>query len=168
MNKVATINLKGNDYATVPQRLKEFREKHPNSDIQTEPTFHPDGSVTFKARIIKDLSDENSMKGTGHAHYSATEMKQPKAFEKLETVARGRALSDIGYLNNGEIASTEELEEFYGFQFDKVEKQINEAKTVEDLLSIYKDMNSAAKKQFTEKLGEKRKELENAKSTAKV
>lgn len=164
MNKVTTINLKGNDYATVPQRLKEFRESNPNSDIQTEPTFHPDGAVTFKARIIKDLSDENSMKGTGHAHYSATEMKQPKAFEKLETVARGRALSDIGYLNNGEIASTEELEEFLGFKFDQYKKQIDGAKTVEDLLSIYKGMNSAAKKQFTERLSEKKKELQNAKA----
>jgi hypothetical protein len=30
---VETIKLKGNDYATVPQRLKEFREKNPRAEV---------------------------------------------------------------------------------------------------------------------------------------
>lgn len=165
MNKLATVNVQGGEYATVPTRLKAFRETHPRAVVETNPTFNEDGQIVFKATITADKSDPDSPSATGH---SFGPNKGAKAFEKLETVAVGRALSLLGYLNNGEIASTEELEDFYDFQFDKVEKQINEAKTVEDLLSIYKDMNSAAKKQFTEKLGEKRKELENAKSTAKV
>lgn len=167
MNKVATINLKGNDYATVPERLKRFREEHPNADIQSKPQWNPDGSLDFMTRIIVDQKDEYSAKGTGWAHYSENELKQPKAYEKLQTISKGRALADIGYLNNGDIASTEELEEFYGFQFDKYEQQIDQAKDVKELLSIFSSMNSAAKKQFTERLGEKKKELTNA-ANAKV
>lgn len=162
MNKLNTIKVQGGEYATVPTRLKEFRETHPNSDIQTTPTVLPDGSVIFKARIVKDQSDPNSMKGTGQAMYSASEMKQPKAFEKLETIAKGRALSDIGYMNNGEIASTEELEEFYNFKIDTYEKKIDNAKDIGELLQIFKGMNSEAQKMFTEKLSEKKKELQDA------
>lgn len=157
---VETIKYQGKDYALVPARLKAFREENPRALIDTNPTYNPDGSVTFKAKIVKDRSDEYSAVGTGNARYSETEISKPKAFEKLETIAVGRALANIGYLNDGQVATTEELEEFYGYKLDKFKEEINEAKSVKELLAIFKRMDGQAKKEFTELLSEKRKELE--------
>lgn len=159
MNKLNTVKVQGGDYATVPTRLKAFRETHPKASVETEPTIQPDGQIMFKATIVADGSDPESPRATGHSYGPN---KGQKAFERLETVSVGRALSLLGYLNNGEVASTEELEDFYGFQFDQYEKRIDNAKDVKELVEIFKGMNSDAQKQFTEKLGAKRKELTDA------
>lgn len=112
------ISFSGKDYALVPDRIKLFREENPRGSIDTNPTYNEDGSVTFKAIVIKDLADEFSARASGTARYSAKEILEKKAFEKLETISIGRALSILGYLNNGEVASTEELDEFYKTKAD--------------------------------------------------
>jgi len=149
------------EYAYVPDRLKQFREENPRASVDTEPTMNADGSVTFKATIIKDQADEYSPKGTGNARYTEAELKRPKAFEKLETVSVGRALANIGYLNDGRIATTEEMEEFYGMKSDKYREQIETAKTVQELMTIFKDMTPNLKTEFTGLLSAKKKELIN-------
>lgn len=159
MNKIATINYQGKDYATVPARLIEFRQQNPRAGIETRETIHDDGSVTFKATIVKDRSDEYSATATGTARYTAEQMKSAKAFEKLETISVGRALSLMGYLNNGDVASTEEMEEFEASKMEKFAKQIDEAESVEQLMGIFQTMNAIEKKAFTEKLSAKKAEL---------
>lgn len=149
------------DYALVPDRLKQFREENPRASVETEPTYNADGSVTFKATIIKDQSDEFSAKSTGNARYSEAELKVKKAFEKLETISVGRALANIGYLNDGRIATTEEMEEFYDMKADQFREQIAEAKTVDELKEIFKFMNAHAKKELTPVLSERKKEILN-------
>lgn len=121
------------EYKEVPLRLKQFREENPRADIQSKPTWGTDGSCDFMTRITKDRSDENSAMGTGWAHYSVEEMKKAKAFEKLETISKGRALADIGYLNDGQVATTEELEEYYSYKQNKVEDAIELLKSAETL-----------------------------------
>ncbi len=123
MSKVQTINLKGNEYATVPQRMKQFREDNPRASVDTSPTFQPDGTLVFTAKITKDRSDESSATSTGNSFGKAT---GDKAFEKLETVAVGRALALLGYLNNGQIATTEEMYEFEQYQQDQLELALDE------------------------------------------
>lgn len=123
MSKLDTIDLKGKGYATVPTRLKAFREENPRSSVKTTPTIS-DGIVVFEAVIIKDQSDEFSMTSTGHSY---GKMSDDKAFEKLETVSVGRALAMLGYLNSGEIATTEEKEEFEAYQEEKLRIQVDEA-----------------------------------------
>lgn len=143
-----TMRFGNKEYRFVPDRLKQFREENPNADIQTESKFHPDGSLTFKARIIRDQSDPYSAKGTGQAHYSAEEMKPKKSFEKLETIAKGRALADIGYLNDGQIATTEELQEFYEQRNTKVEAAIallESAKSMEELKDSFMKLGTLMK-----------------------
>jgi hypothetical protein len=157
-----SIKFGEKDYALVPDRIKEFREDNPRGSIDTDPTYNADGSITFKATIIKDQADEYSARATGNARYSESELKKPKAFEKLETVATGRALAILGYLNDGQVATTEEMQEFEQYRADKYGEEIEEAKTVEELVAIFKRMDSASKKEFTATLGAKRKELENA------
>lgn len=120
MSKLNTISLKGNDYATVPTRLKAFREENPRSSVVTKPTIS-DGNVIFEATIIKDLADENSARATGHSY---GKISGDKSFEKQETIAVGRALSLLGYLNNGEVASSEEMLEFEEYQMGKLAEAI--------------------------------------------
>ena len=121
------------EYKLVPDRLKQFREENPNADIQSKPHWGTDGSCDFMTRITKDRSDENSAMGTGWAHYSSEEMKKAKAFEKLETISKGRALADIGYLNDGQVATTEEMDEFNSFKQSKVEEAISLLESAESL-----------------------------------
>jgi hypothetical protein len=120
----ATNNYGDSEYSGVPKRLKRFREDTVRGDVNTSHTFLPDGGLTFQATVVKDRSDEYSARSTGTAYYNAEEMSKKKAFEKLETISVGRALSLLGYLNNGEIASTEEMEEFNKYQDEKRETAI--------------------------------------------
>lgn len=126
MNKVQTINLKGNEYATVPQRLKEFRSRNPRASITTKPVFQENGTLMFEATIVVDQADENSARATGHSYGEAA--KSDKAFEKLETVSIGRSLAVLGYLNNGQIATTEEMVEFEEYQQDQFQLALDEIK----------------------------------------
>ena len=135
MKKAKTINLKGKDYATVPERLRLFREDCPYGLVETEPTI-TGKTVMFKVRVLKDKSNENSAEATGHA---IGEMKGDKAFEKLETVALGRALANLGYLASGEIASFEEMEDFYEQKLVKAMETISNINTLEELKAFYFD-----------------------------
>lgn len=165
MSKVETISYQGKDYATVPARLKEFREKNPRADITTEPRFLDDGSVVFQARITQDLKDEYSARATGTARYSSSEISKAKAFEKLETIAIGRALAVLGYLNNGEVATSEEMAEFEQYQLDKVESAIEavkKAETKEQLADIQASLPAAEQAKLNVPIRERIKELQNA------
>jgi hypothetical protein len=137
MNHVKTTKIGGGaDYALVPARLKQFREDNPRAKTETEPKVEGD-LIIFKAYILKDKSDPNSADATGHSMGKNT---GNKAFEKLETVALGRALAQLGYLNNGEIATTEEMEEFNSFKENQINEaiiQLNATKTLDELKSVY-------------------------------
>lgn len=135
--KVATISLQGKAYATVPVRIKEFREVCPNGLIETIPTILPDGRTMFKARILKDKADQNSGEGTGH---SVGMTKSEKDFEKLETIAVGRALAILGFMASGEIASYEEMEEFLTDKESKRQLKIQEVKDAVDKIKDLKKL----------------------------
>lgn len=155
---VQTINLKGNQYATVPQRLKEFRETHPRSLIETKPTFQEDGTVVFSARIVKDKADESSAEATGHSY---GKMDKEKAFERLETVATGRALALLGYLNNGQIATGEEMEEFEQYKLDQVIDEIGLATEKAHFKAILAKLTPAQKLEVTPIINARIKELKD-------
>lgn len=158
MNKtLTTMKVQGGDYAKVPTRLKAFREEHPRALVETHPTITGD-EIIFKARLVKDKSDPSSAEASGHSYGTNT---GPKAFEKLETIAVGRALALLGYLNNGEVASTEEMDEFYEYRIEKFKKEIESATAIEELIEIFGRMDAEEKKVYTELLASKKKELLN-------
>lgn len=161
MNKVQTINLKGNEYALVPERLKAFRESNPRASVTTKPDIQADGTIVFTAKIVKDKSDVNSAEATGHSYGKNT---GDKAFEKLETVAVGRALSLLGYLNNGQIASTEEMEEFEQYRQDNYEQAVLDIRSAtkrEEFAEILARLNPEQKKLATPIINERIKELKD-------
>lgn len=140
--KTKTIKLSGKDYAQVKDRVKKFREETTNGSIETESETQTDGSMILKATVIVDVSDSGSKRATGQAF---GKVSSQKAFEKLETIAVGRALAFLGYLADGEIASSEEMEEFNKFKKEKKDEAIKEleaCKTVEDLRGCFMDLGN--------------------------
>lgn len=135
------------DYALVPDRLKKFREENPRASIETEHELQVDGSITFKATIVKDLADPNSARATGNARYTEVELKKPKAFEKLETVSVGRALANLGYLNDGQIATSEEMEEWEQAQFGQALEDLKTATTRDEFKAIMAKAKTPEQKQ---------------------
>lgn len=135
MKKLETIDLKGKAYATVPTRIKEFRSECPNGLIETNPVIQPDGvTVIFTARILKDKSNPSSGEAAGH---SIGKLAGDKAFEKLETISIGRALAILGYMASGDIASSEEMEEFMAYQENKkIEARLDAIQKLESCTSL--------------------------------
>lgn len=151
------------DHAKVKDRLNEFRADNPNSKIETTPTFLQDGRVMFKAYIIKDKANPQSADSTGH---SLGKNESDKDFEKQETIAVGRALALLGYASSGEIASSEEMEEFLKYQEEKkqeyiesITEKINECKTIEELANVWASIDGSYKSEFLPIKDAKKKEL---------
>lgn len=159
-----SVKFGDKDYALVPDRLKKFREENPRAGIETEPTYNADGSVGFKATIIKDLSDPNSARSTGHARYSEMELKKPKAYEKLETVSVGRALANLGYLNDGQIATSEEMEEYEEYKLGQALEAIATATKRDEFATILAGLTPAQKLEATPIIKARIKELQEAQS----
>jgi len=144
VNKVKTVNLGGKEYAKVADRIKQFREENPNGLIETSPSITKEG-ISFKARILKDKADPNSAEATGHSMSVKTGEKE---FEKLETIAVGRALALLGYMASGEIASSEEMTEFHEYKEKKLEdrialavKALSGAKDKAELLKVFQGLD---------------------------
>lgn len=95
------------DYAKVSARVAEFNLTHTNGSIRTQYT-NENGWTLFRATIIPDVKiPERYFTGT-----SLGKLGSEKALEKLETIAVGRALAFAGFLSDGEIASSEEMDKY--------------------------------------------------------
>ena len=166
--KAKTINLQGQDYAKVSERVRLFREDCPQGSIETVPTFM-EGEIMFKTTVTKDLENPASAKATGHAIGKNT---GSKAFEKLESISVGRALAMLGYLASGEIASSDEMEEFMAYQQEKKDDAMNSlksAKNNDELKQVFMSLgNQMADKDIIKLKDElKLKFNENNQSTTK-
>lgn len=126
MAKVKTISLQGKDYARVADRVLEFRKDCPKGIIETSFTQLPDGQMVLKAVVTK----EEGVFATGQ---SMGKVAGVKGFEKLESIAVGRALAFLGYAASGEIASSEEMQEFIDYQETKKQEAIDELESCESL-----------------------------------
>jgi hypothetical protein len=138
---VKTIDLKGKAYAQVADRIKEFRQDCPNGLIETNYKLE-DGQIIFSTRIMKDKAKPESAEATGHA---MGKNEGAKAFEKLETISVGRALALLGYMAGGEVASSEEMEDFYAYQEEKIDDAIavlNDSKSLEELKDRFMSLGS--------------------------
>lgn len=140
-DKIKTITLQGKSYAPVKERVKAFREENPNGAIETIVETIGDGYIKVRATVTKEIGNDKSAMANGH---SFGNVKNQKQFEKLESVAVGRALAFLGYLADGEIASSDEMEEFLNYkekkknaEFDRVSKEVKEINDVEKLRKYY-------------------------------
>lgn len=165
MKKAKTMTLQGNEYAKVAERVRLFREDNTNGAIETSHTLLPSGEMVLQARATKDITAERSAFATGQAY---GKIGGAKAFEKLETIAVGRALANLGYLASGEIASSEEMEEFIEFkdmkrieQLERITAEVEKIDNLDDLRAYYAK-NKGLGKEVADIITSRSNELKNA------
>lgn len=105
---IKTTDVKGKEYAEVPQRVKAFRSLYPGGSISTEILSLEGGICVMKATC----ADENgSILGTGTAYEKegSSFINKTSYIENCETSAVGRALGFAGFGIDTSIASAEEV-----------------------------------------------------------
>lgn len=137
--KSKTIKLQGKDYAQVSARVAEFHKLWKNGSISTEYEFK-EGYAIFKAKLVIDVKNESRV-------FTGTSLGKTngiKAFEKLETIAVGRALAFAGFLSDGEIASSEEMAKYEEspvvVESDAVIARLNQLKTLQELKKVWLEL----------------------------
>ncbi len=102
------VNIHGNDYYTVAERMVEFNKHCPNGSIRTEILCSPDvihncKRWVVKAIIVIDMVERPDMEFTAHAEevVGSSNINRASALENCETSAIGRALGFAGFLNDG-------------------------------------------------------------------
>lgn len=128
------------NHAKVKDRIIKFWSENPRGKIETSSVRSGD-SITFKTFILADKAEPYSKEATGH---SFGNIGDEKAFEKLETISVGRALALLGYASDGEIASSEEMEEFEAYKKNQKEEAklmaletLNDVKTLVELKAVW-------------------------------
>jgi hypothetical protein len=145
------------DYAKVTDRLEAFRINHPNSKILTS-YKNENNKTVFKAFLWRDKTEviQSLINGISKeliyltADAEATAQKtitNDKDFEKLETMAIGRALSNLGYSSTGKIAESmvSELDQYkddlYQDSVDSAIDRLQNCKTLDELKANYQALN---------------------------
>lgn len=188
--KLDTIDLKGNAYAKVAERMRQFRSDWPRGKTETNHYEVDGGQTEFRCWIWKNKDDYvDVLKATGDLEvargsadadgFARKKLTNDKDFEKLQTIATGRALAMLGYLSSGEIASFEEMEDFWqqkkAAEAEKNEQAIKaaleaiaDAKTDEDLNKAFMEHKAVFKIQEVVDAGKaKRAELSGQKPPEK-
>ena len=108
MAKKGFINIHGKQYATVAQRLQEFRKRYPLAQITTHLEKDEDNIVIFSSAIWVD----GVVVATGWAEEvrGSSKINDTSALENCETSSVGRALAFVGLGIDGSIASAEEVQ----------------------------------------------------------
>lgn len=167
--KVTTMKVGSADYAKVNARMLEFRSDNPSGKIDTNIVYVTLDNVRyiqFKAEIIKDKSDPASAEASGHARLP--DDNKQKTFEKCETIAVGRALAFLGYGADGEIASSEEMEEFLADKEEKraeaimeVTEAIGNCVSLDELKTLWASLSGEMKPVVEQAKEAKKLQLEN-------
>ena len=102
-----TVNLFGNEYATVALRLGVARRNLGTAlDIVTKVIHHDEKQILMQADIFID--GKHVATGTAHELRATTRINQTSYVENCETSAVGRALAMCGMIDD-QVASAEEV-----------------------------------------------------------
>ena len=109
---IKTTNIKGKEYAEVPERIKAFRMVYPNGYIRTELVSDENGVCVFTATVGYYFNGEPRILGMGHAYEkeSSSFINKTSYIENCETSAVGRALGMAGFGIDVSVASAEEVQ----------------------------------------------------------
>ena len=107
--ELKTIKIKNKDYVTVAERVRAFRELHPDWSIITDILSNENGVCIMQA-TVKDENDR--IVATGHAYEKegSSFINSESYIENAETSAVGRALGILGIGVTNSIAGAEELQ----------------------------------------------------------
>lgn len=107
--EIKTVEIKGNQYAEVSERLKAFRKLHPNGTIRRKELTWLNEEKT-QVMMTYTILDENGKwlaDGTAFEDKNAGYINKTSFIENCETSAIGRALGICGF-GDTSIASYEE------------------------------------------------------------
>ena len=143
--KIKTIDIKGNQYAEVNQRVKAFRMVYPLGFILTEMRSNVDGVCVFTATVgYYDEHGERCVLATGTAYEreSANYINKTSFIEVCESSAVGRALGLAGFGIDTSICSAEEVKNAIEQQARVTPEQIERLKQlvpdIPGMLKYYK------------------------------
>lgn len=106
-----SINIHGNEYVTVAERVKEFHKLYPDGFITTEIIKLEKGLVVMKATVYPD--GNNTLRFfTGHAYEieNSTMVNKTSYVENCESSCVGRCLGLLGLGLLDGIASADEVQ----------------------------------------------------------
>ena len=109
--KEKAIQIKGNDYVLVSDRIIFFNETYKNGCIKTALVSQPQAEmVVVKAQVIPDISEpERYFTGYSQAKWGEGMVNKTSALENAETSAVGRALAMMGIGVIDSVASVDEM-----------------------------------------------------------
>lgn len=118
------MDIKGKEYMLVNDRVKLFREKYPDGDIETKIISLENGVVVIQADIYRNVftTDEREYykdieiqrvhisSGIAYEKENSSFINKTSYIENCETSAVGRALGFLGIGIDTSIASAEEVQ----------------------------------------------------------
>jgi len=128
-------------YVGVHTRVQKFHDKYKNGQITTDFTTVWD-IISFKATVILDVDAKNPRCFTWSSLWDIT---KEKAFEKLETVAVGRALAFAWFDIKDWIASWDEMDRFNKNKWRDLWEIIDDIKKEKDLDKLMEFKDEAKK-----------------------
>ena len=135
-SEIKTTDIKGKEYAEVPQRIKAFRSVCPNGAIITTLLSNENGVCIFRASVY---DEKQTLIGTGTAYEreDSTFINRTSYIENCETSAVGRALGMCGFGIDVSVASAEEVKNAMLNQEKMAEPKAteNQIKLIEELYS---------------------------------
>jgi hypothetical protein len=116
---IKTTNIKGKEYAEVPERVTAFRKVCPNGAIETEYTLN--GNICICKATIKDNEGKTLATGIAYEKEGSNYINKTSYIENAETSAVGRALGFAGFGIAASIASADEV--MHAIEQQEVEKK---------------------------------------------
>lgn len=135
---IKTTDIKGKDYAEVPQRIKAFRMVFPLGRIITHMISNENGVCVFRAEVYTE-DDVLLSTGTAYEKENSTFINKTSYIENCETSAVGRALGMCGFGIDTSIASAEEVGNAIAQQEDTEKKAKKQPTPRERLISRLKE-----------------------------
>jgi len=123
-----TVNLFGNEYATVALRLGVARRNLGTAlDIVTKVIHHDEKQILMQADIFIDGKHVST--GTAHEFRDGSKMHQTSYVELCDTSCVGRALAMAGLINDS-VASAEEVSMAREQSDQKLQQALSELETI--------------------------------------
>ena len=135
-SEIEMIDMKGKDYAMVPERITAFRKLYPEGFITTEIVAMEGPVVLMKAKVgyyREDGSEVVLATGMAREERGKGMVNTTSHIENCETSAVGRALGMMGLgINGGGVCSAEELVNAISAQKQIAEEERREVKKAND------------------------------------
>ena len=138
-----TINIKGKEYVTVNERIKEFWKRFPEGRILTELLDNVNDTCYIRAMVYANRTDEKPVAtGLAYERESSSFINKTSYIENCETSAVGRALGMLGIGIDTSIASADEMnnalenqKKISNTHVQALEKAINNANISSDIVN---------------------------------